>query len=414
MANPGLIKITKAQWRSSAAGKRGASWSDFVRSYLAHHGVTQQSTNPFAPLTPDQQNAAAQGLVQPIIKSATADINNQFNQQQRLGASAVRGYTQQFADDLRAINGNVAGLYADAGSTIGSAYDSIRGQETDQGKQALQALAAKQHAIGANDPSLLSAAGLYGTAAGNTGAQRAIGATQLAMRGAGAGAYAAALPGIAALAGARNLRLVNEQAGLGRRTALQQLLGKVPEMTSQALSQIQSNEVNKAVANATASYHDALVNNASSLLPYQQASYASSATGDKVTVDPATGAVVDTGKPKASGKGTTLSAASKLSNDRQVQNGAVAIAQGMHKGNGKVDPTTAAFMRSLGIPVDTGVKPVDVAFRSVVAYYKLHGYRNTAKEILWTNAFDALAAAGYDPTVLPEYKQLVKAQQKKK
>jgi hypothetical protein len=370
----------------------------------------------FAPLSAQAQIAAARGLVNPIVAGQTAEINRQYNTQARNGAQAIAGYSKALAGDLSKIGQNTAGLYANAANTINAGYDSIQGTSNAASATALRDLGSKLGAIGANDPSLMKPAGLYATNAGNAGALRAVNSSNLTMQGAGAGATAAALPGIAALAGHRNLRMLGEQTNQARAQALAQLTGQIPQMTSQALSQIQSNEVNKAVANATNSYHQGLLENQQAQTPFQNAASLGSASGDKVVLkkDKNGNLVpVDTGKPKP-GKGAKgakgLSAASRLSNDRQVQNGAGALAVAMFKGNGKVDPTTAAVLRSIGLPVDDGKVPLKKAFTQIIHYFRAHGYRKALDSVLWTNAFDALGSAGYDVTLLPEYDQLVKAQ----
>jgi hypothetical protein len=242
MAGP--ITLNRQQFLATAAGKKpGAKYANYL-SYIANARGQKPAPlpqDPYAgiiaglpsPLTPQQIQTQAAGEISPLVAAATKQIQGQT----QAATNAIRGYSQDAASKLGAID--FAQPYQQAETGQAAVDNALRAALTGAGTQDAEQLAQRLAVI--NDPSVAAAAsavGANGAANGNTQlAQGSASLGNLIANAAAAGNYGQKQPGIARLAGLQQITGTQQQGlnQIGSQTQAleQQLPSIIQALTSQ-------------------------------------------------------------------------------------------------------------------------------------------------------------------------------------
>lgn len=240
--------LNRAQFRKTkAARKPGASYDKYL-AYLAQHRPARiaQRNDPLAPKSPgqiqagvrSQVNAQINPIIQEIIRSSTA--------QTKAGMGAIRGYSNQLAQDLGGYQASAKDIYGGAQQSQAALDASIRGALTGQGNELQSDLAGKLAQIGGTAEPQAAQTGL---AAGN--AEYVSGSADLSRlinQGASAQEYAGKLPGFARLGGLASARELQLSSAANMNNQIGQIRSQAPGLIQELLAKAKAEETDKALA----------------------------------------------------------------------------------------------------------------------------------------------------------------------
>lgn len=197
-----------------------------------------------APLTNQQIQQRATAALDPVIAKITAAVNARAASQQQ----AVRGYTNQVAQQLAAGAHTLSDPYQQAAQQSAAATQALSDRIQSGGQQTGGDLAAKLAAL--NAPAVGQTAARVGQE--GVGAGNALYATgnadiqELLKNAASAGSYGAKLPGIARLGGIEQAGLVGRQAVTDIADQVAQAEGQLPTIVQNLRSMSEDRAQNRA------------------------------------------------------------------------------------------------------------------------------------------------------------------------
>lgn len=203
--------------------------------------------NPLAPLNPRQQQALAGRYVRSQTTPLLNQINREFTGRARSGEQAIAGYTNELANRLAGMQGNVHNIYAGAQAQQQGIDSALAAKIASAGSGVGDEVGAKLAAAGLGSvPNTLANQGA-GLAAASSGKGSAA-LSALVASGAAAESYAGAQPGIARLGGLQRARQYAAQLEAERAQQVGALRSKIPGLIQQILGDIRNQEFQKAAA----------------------------------------------------------------------------------------------------------------------------------------------------------------------
>lgn len=245
MAPP--ITLTPQQFaQHPAARKPGASYQGYLRFVANRRGaaLAGASADPLAP-TPEpvlrqQTTEAVRAQIDPILKNIMGDTSR--------AAQGIELATQTSARRLEPFAGAAKERFARAAEATAGVSQALADRLAGKGTEAGQGLREKLAAI--NAPARLTQEVAGGTEQFATDAANAgfgidsAALDEIISRGAGAEDFAAALPGIANIAG---IRSIGDVKAAGQQS-LADVRGKVPGLIANLMDSARSREVQKGIA----------------------------------------------------------------------------------------------------------------------------------------------------------------------
>lgn len=239
--------LTRSQFEQHPVAKRpGSSYENYLRFVARRRAsaLAAPAADPLAP-TPEpvlrqQTTEAVRAQIDPILKEIMGDTNR--------AASGIELATQTHARRLEPFAGAARERFGRAAEATAGVAESLANRLAGKGAEAGQGLRAKLAAVNAPDRLTAEVAGgteKFGRDASTAGfGIDSAALEEIISRGAGAEDFAAAMPGIANIAGVRS---IGDVRSAGQRSVAD-VRGKIPGMVGNLMESARDREVQKGIA----------------------------------------------------------------------------------------------------------------------------------------------------------------------